>query len=71
MKHLSNIIDYINWRGDITFAESPLNEVDALVFAEISYVPFDDILSGSFFSKGMPLTSLADKFFALHYDGNN
>lgn len=65
---MSNVIDYVKWRGDITFAESPLNEIDALIFAEISYVPFDDLVSGSFESKGVPLSALADKFFSLNYD---
>lgn len=67
---MSNVIDYVKWRGDISFTESPFNEVDALVFSELSYVHFDDVVSGSFLSKGMPLSALADKFFTLHYDRN-
>ena len=33
-----NILDYIDWRGDLSFAASPLNEVDNLIFAKLSYL---------------------------------
>lgn len=39
-----NIHDYILWRGDIPLSkEFPLNEIDSLVLARISYLPFDKI----------------------------
>lgn len=41
---MANIIDYLNWRGDLTFEESPLNEIDGLILANLSYVPFDSIV---------------------------
>ena len=28
---MANVFDYIKWRGDLTFAQSPLNEIDALM----------------------------------------
>ena len=43
-----NIMDYIDWRGDLSFAQSPFNEVDNLIFSELAYlemgglVPEDD-----------------------------
>ena len=30
---MGNIVDYVNWRKDITFYERPLNIVDNLVFS--------------------------------------
>lgn len=28
-----NLFSYLRWRGDLSFAADPLNEVDALAFA--------------------------------------
>lgn len=41
---MSNIFDYITWRGDLTFEVDPLNEVDGLIFSQLAYLPFDGIL---------------------------
>lgn len=38
VKNLANIEDYLKWRGDITFKQSPLNEVDNLILSELSYI---------------------------------
>ncbi len=65
---MANIIDYLKWRGDISFSDSPLNEVDALIFSELSYVRFDDLVPSSVISKGIPLSILAEKYFSLHFD---
>ncbi len=43
---MSNILDYLDWRGDIRIAVSPFNEVDNLLLSELSYVNFDEILPG-------------------------
>lgn len=39
----NNLNDYINWRGDISL-NNGINEIDALIFATISYAEFDNIL---------------------------
>lgn len=67
---MANIIDYVKWRGDISFSESPLNVIDALIFSELSYVHFDDLVPASVVAKGIPLSTLSQKFFSLHYDRN-
>lgn len=67
---MANITDYVKWRGDISFGESPLNPIDALIFAELSYVHFDDLVPQPVSAKGIPLSTLAQKFFSLHYDRN-
>ena len=38
-----NILDYVDFRGDILFSERPLNEVDNLIFSELSYLELADI----------------------------
>ncbi len=40
----SNLIDYLIWRGDLTFDNSPLNEIDNLVFSILTYVDFTGIV---------------------------
>jgi len=43
---MANIMDYLDWRGDLTFDEGTVNEVDNLVFSYLAYVDFDDIVKG-------------------------
>ncbi len=38
---MSNIYDYLTWRGDLPFSRDPFNEVDALIFSWISYYEFE------------------------------
>ena len=41
---MTNIHDYLLWRGDIQLSkEHPFNEVDSLVLARVSYLPFNKI----------------------------
>ena len=37
---MSNIIDYIKWRGDLSFDQAPINEIDNIILARFSYLPF-------------------------------
>ncbi len=41
---MSNIIDYLLWRGDVPFAVDPFNEVDALILTELAYEDFSGIV---------------------------
>lgn len=43
---MSNIMDYIVWRGDLDFKIAPFNEVDNLLFSAIAYMDFQDIVTG-------------------------
>ncbi len=40
---MANILDYIKWRGDITFEQSKFNEVDSVIMARLSYFDFDGV----------------------------
>ncbi len=51
-----NILDYLDWRGDLSFAASKPNEVDALIFAWLIYYRFEDFEGGEF--EGMTLSEL-------------
>ncbi|MBQ3372110.1 MAG: DUF2974 domain-containing protein [Oscillospiraceae bacterium] len=41
-EHFGSILDYVSWRGDISFAEDPWNEVDSLIIATIVYSNFGE-----------------------------
>lgn len=63
---MANMIDYVKWRGDITFKELPLNEIDSLIFTELAYVPYDNFVSDAIQCRGIQLNTLAEKFFAVN-----
>lgn len=37
---MADLFDYLQWRGDLTFSQSPVNPVDALIFSALSYISF-------------------------------
>ena len=40
MEKNGTVMDYLRWRGDLTFAQDGFNEVDDLVLCIISYLNF-------------------------------
>ena len=40
---MANINDYLQWRGELTLDQSPLNEVDKMILSRFSYIPFRKI----------------------------
>lgn len=42
---MGTIVDYLNWRGDLTFSQDPFNEVDGLVLAILSYMDFTPVFA--------------------------
>lgn len=59
----SNIFDYIKWRGDLSFEDSPFCEVDSVIFSLISYLNLNGIVSADFEKKGISLETACQKFF--------
>ena len=45
---MDNMLDYIKWRGDLSFAAAPFTEVDNLIFSDFSYLDFTGIVPESF-----------------------
>ena len=60
---MADILEYITWRGDLDFELVPLNEVDALILCQLSYLDFGGIV-GDGFSAGVTVREAADRFFA-------
>ena len=45
MPNTSNILDYLDWRGDLPFTAAPFCEADNLVFCMLSFVDFSPAVS--------------------------
>ena len=41
---MANLLDYLDWRGDLPLSRDPFNEVDNLILAELSFVDFGGIV---------------------------
>lgn len=62
---MPTMIDYLTWRGDLSFKSDPFNEIDALILACLSYVQLDEAVP----APGQGSIRLEDaymKYFALH-----
>lgn len=47
---MSNLFDYLKWRGDLSLEQVPLNDIDSLILSRLSYLPFDGIAPSSLVS---------------------
>ena len=68
---MANLMDYLDWRGDLTLEISPFNEVDALILAELSFVDFDGIVPPPELGRGLPLNEAAEAFFPPRREGRS
>ena len=41
---MSDLFDYLAWRGDIPMSQAPFNPVDGLILSILSYVHFDNLV---------------------------
>ena len=59
------MLDYLTWRGDLTFAQDPFNCIDALLLSCLSYVNFDNVIpSGA--DEYITIEDASKSFFELH-----
>jgi hypothetical protein len=61
---MADIFDYLSWRGDLSFAQSPFNPVDNIILTHLSYLPLDHIAPGPDQKTGIPIAEAAEKFTA-------
>ena len=54
---MTNVLDYIKWRGDLTFFQDAPNAVDALIFSALAYIRYG---GGVEEKPEEPVTILAD-----------
>lgn len=65
---MANVFDYLRWRGDLSFGQSPICEIDALIFSELSYIFFDGIIPGDIDDGRVTLSEAAEIFFERNAD---
>lgn len=63
---MANLFDYLKWRGDLSWEQTPLNEIDSLILSRLSYLPFDGIVPSSF-TEVISVSDAAKQF--LHKEG--
>jgi len=61
---MANILDYLDWRGDLTVRQAPFNEVDNLILAELAFVDFSGIVPAPGEGSSISLRDAAENFFA-------
>lgn len=65
---MANILDYIDWRGDLTFDQSEFNEVDNLILSKLAYVYFDDAIKDVKGDKTITIREANIRFSLLYTD---
>jgi len=61
-QRMADLFEYLTWRGDLDFSQSPLNPVDSLIFSQLSYLPFDGIVPSPDEKSGVSIGYVADLF---------
>lgn len=61
---ITNIFDYLVWRGDLALECSECNEVDGVILARLSYLPFEKVMEQRSVNT-MKLASAAESFLEL------
>lgn len=63
---MANILDYLDWRGDLTFDQAPFNEVDNLLLSQLVYVDLAGIVPGPESKEKIRVAEASRIFFATH-----
>ncbi len=58
---MQNLLDYLEWRGDLSFARDCFNEVDNLIFSVLAYLDFEEIVPGGTDGGSIPLLEAAEQ----------
>lgn len=61
---MGDILDYISWRGDLSWARSPFCPVDALALSALAYIHFEGVVPEGLDSP-VPLRQAAERYLAL------
>ncbi len=65
---MSSILDYLHWRGDLTFRQDPPNLVDNLIFSEIAYCDFRGIVPTAEEGGSVTLAESCNRYLAARMD---
>ena len=64
---MANIIDYLDWRGDLSFRKAPFNDVDNLILAELAYTRMEDIVPGPESEETVSIEKLCEEYERLEH----
>lgn len=59
---MSNFLDYITWRGDLSFRQDSFNTIDSLILTRLAYLPLDNIVT----EQPITLSAAYEKYTALN-----
>ena len=59
-------MDYLDWRGDLSFEQSRFNEVDNLILAQLAYANFEYIVPSIWSELDITLEEAAEIYFAKY-----
>lgn len=65
---MTNVFDYLVWRGDLSFAQDPFNEIDNLILAELCYFDFCDVIEKG---ETVTLETAARRYLKLYPRGTH
>ena len=68
---MSNLFDYLKWRGDLSFGNAPLCVVDTLLLAALAYAPLDAVLSPDPKAEPERLSVIAERLRTQGVTGHN
>lgn len=63
---MANMLDYLDWRGDLTLAQDPFNEVDSLVLCQLSYCDLKGIVPAPGERGSVSVATAARRFDEAH-----
>ena len=65
---MANALDYVRWRGDLSFDASPVNEVDIFLFSQLSTPDYSGIVPPD--CGQITLSEACGRYFAAHEDSS-
>lgn len=63
---MPNIMDYLDWRGDIPFSVDPFHHVDNLILSELAYIDFAGIVPGAEEDASVSLQEANEAYWRRH-----
>ena len=62
-KKISQLFEYLDWRGDLDFDASPFNEVDAGILCLLSYLDFTGLVPKEFSGETYDIKKINSLYF--------
>ncbi len=60
---MTNLFDYLTWRGDLSLSQVPFRDVDSLILSTLSYIFFDGVIPESM-EERITIREMLDRFLS-------